>query len=70
VKGYREPMIGKGRALAATGIVIGLAAALISSWLIPADWAHAQLSCTGDTSTAGLARLPGPRLRFGITPAG
>jgi len=70
VKGYREPMMGKGRALAATGIVIALAAALISSWLIPADRAHAQVSCTGDTSTAGLPKLPGPRLRFGITPSG
>jgi hypothetical protein len=37
---------------------------------LPAGPAIAQEACLGDPSAAGVKPLPGPKLRFGITPAG
>jgi len=55
------------RALAATGC--GLAIAAVAA--LPAGPAVAQEApCLGETEAANVAAVPGPRLRFGINPAG
>jgi hypothetical protein len=57
----------RGRRLVAAG---GLLAVLC--WQVAADSpeATAQEACLGDTGAAGVESKPGPRVRFGITPAG
>lgn len=66
---YRAPMIGNWRALVGAGVAVALTA-LVSPWLVHAERARAQVPCVADTSVAGVPELPGPRIRFGITPAG
>jgi hypothetical protein len=47
---------------------LAVAAALAGLALVPA--AASGQACLGDTSADGVAKLPGPALRFGINPAG
>jgi hypothetical protein len=47
-----------------------LAAALAAAAVVPAAGAQAPAVCLGDTTADGVPRLPGPKLRFGINPAG
>jgi hypothetical protein len=50
--------------------VAALALAAAGGLLPAASGAQAPSPCLGDTSAAGVEQKPGPRLRFGLTPAG
>lgn len=56
-------------AIAVTGLTALLAGLVCAGWPHP-ERAVAQQVCLGDPSADGVEARPGPRVRFGITPAG